>query len=195
MYSTHSHAVYAECRPNAPVQPAPARTDCTCDESFQLLLEPHLEMLHAIARRIVSSPDLACDAVQETSLALWLCAEAPTDLRGWLVRTTVHKCLHVLRRAERRGRHEERAGVERNASCPLCDPADSLAEYELKSRLETAIADLSDELRTTFSLRSDRGLEYEEIARELSVPVGTVRSRLARARASIQGRLEEWVEV
>jgi len=159
--------------------------DCTCDESFRALLEPHLAALHAVARGIVTSHDLACDAVQETSLALWMQDEKPADLRGWLVRTTVHKCLHVLRRADRRGRHEERAGVERTEACPLCDPGLPAEESELRLRLDAAIAELSDELRTTFLLRSERGLDYQEIAEALSIPIGTVRSRLKRAREAL----------
>lgn len=165
--------------------------DCTCDESFRALLEPHLAALHAVARGIVASHDLACDAVQETSLALWMQDEEPADLRGWLVRTVVHKCLHVLRREDRRGRHEERAGAERTAACPLCDPASPAVLDELRLRLDAAIAELSHELRTTFLMRSERGLDYQEIADALSIPIGTVRSRLNRARESLALRLDE----
>lgn len=162
---------------------------CTCDDVFRALLEPHLAVLHAVARRIVPSPDLACDAVQETLVALWRLDVAPDDLRGWLVRTTVHKSLHVLRREDRRGRHEERAGAERSESCPMCDPFDPLLERELSERLDAAVAELSTELRTTFLLRSESGLDYREIADALSIPVGTVRSRLARARESLAASL------
>ncbi|MCY2961018.1 MAG: RNA polymerase sigma factor [Planctomycetota bacterium] len=163
--------------------------DCTCDDAFRALLDPHLAALHAIARGIVPSHDLACDAVQETLLSLWLQAEPPADLRGWLVRTVVHKCLHVLRREDRRGRHEERAGLERSLDCVLCDPGLPAEEDELRARLDDAIADLSDELRTTFLLRSEKGLEYQEIADALAIPIGTVRSRLKRARESLAGAL------
>jgi RNA polymerase sigma-70 factor (ECF subfamily) len=165
------------------------RRDCTCDEPFRARLEPHLDALHAVARGILPSHDQACDAVQEAIFALWMQAEEPADLRGWLVRTTVHKCLHVLRREDRRGRHEERAGVERTEACLLCDPAAPAEEAELRERLDAAIARLSDELRTTFLLRSAEGLEYQQIAEALAIPIGTVRSRLLRARASIAERL------
>ncbi len=175
----------------APREGAQPLDDCSCDDAFRALLEPHLATLHAIARGLVRSHDLACDAVQETSLALWSCDARPADLRGWLVRTTVHKCLHVLRREERRGRHEERAGVQRTDECPLCDPAETAQESELRARLDVAIAALSNELRTTFLLRSERGLEYQEIAAALAIPIGTVRSRLQRARESLAARLTQ----
>jgi RNA polymerase sigma-70 factor (ECF subfamily) len=176
-----------------PARP-PARTplsDCTCEDAFGARLAPHLPALHAVARGILPSHDLACDAVQEALLALWKQPVQPDDLRGWLVRTTVHKCLHVLRREDRRNRHEERAGAERTEPCPLCDPTATAEELELRSRLESAIAELSDDLRVTFLLRSERGLDYQQIADTLSIPVGTVRSRLARARESLHERLAE----
>lgn len=171
---------------------ADALHDCTCDETFRALLEPHLAALHAIARGILPSHDLACDAVQDALLALWLADHEPSDVRGWLVRATVHKCLHVLRRQDRRSRHEERAGAERVEACVWCEPAASAEEVELRARLDEAVAELSDELRTTFLLRSERGLEYQEIADALSIPIGTVRSRLKRARESLHERLAEF---
>jgi len=181
MFSIRSESAHADSND--------ALHHCTCDDSFRALLEPHLAALHAVARSIVASHDQACDAVQETSLALWMQDEEPADLRGWLVRTTVHKCLHVLRREDRRGRHEERAGVERSEACPLCDPGLPAEEDELRLRLDAAIAALSDELRTTFLMRSEHGLDYQEIADALSIPIGTVRSRINRARQSLAERL------
>ncbi|MBL8863803.1 MAG: RNA polymerase sigma factor [Planctomycetes bacterium] len=170
--------------------PTPAALgECHCDDAFQALLEPHLDLLHAVARGLLHSPDLACDAVQETLYALWTQAATPAELRGWLVRTTVHKCLHVLRREGRRVQHEGRAGAERWETCPLCDPAAPAEAQELRARLDAAIAELSDEQRTTFLLRSEQGLEYQEIAAALCIPIGTVRSRLKRARESLAQRL------
>lgn len=167
--------------------------DCSCPATADILLEPHAAAIHVVASRILKSPDLACDAVQDSLIALWQLDDPPSDVRGWLVRTVVHKCLHVLRRENRRTRHEERASAKRSESCPLCDPAVTIEELESRARLEAAIEALSHELRATFRLRSERGLEYEEIARELGVPVGTVRSRLARARASLHDQLAEFV--
>ncbi len=178
------------------IQSAPAKTparsqstDCACDDAFGSRLTPHLPALHAVARRILRSHDLACDAVQEALLSLWMESAEPPDLHGWLVRTTVHKCLHVLRSQVRRGRHEESAGAQRQESCPLCDPAATTEDAELRGRLDHAIAALSEELRVTFLLRSEQGLDYREIADALSIPIGTVRSRLARARESLHEQL------
>ena len=162
---------------------------CACGDDFHILLAPHLAALHAVARSIVVRDDLACDVVQETLLTLWMRPDQPPDLRGWLVRTAVHKCLHVLRREDRRDRHEERAGLERRETCPVCAPPEPLEEDELRTRLAAAIAALSVELRTTFLLRVEDGLAYQEIAEALAIPIGTVRSRLKRARESLAAQL------
>ncbi|MBK7874142.1 MAG: RNA polymerase sigma factor [Planctomycetes bacterium] len=156
---------------------------------FDHLVEPHLEALHAIARGIVGSDDLAWDAVQETLVCFWRANEAPQDVRGWLVRTVVHKSLHVDRARRRRSRHEDRAGSERVEPCPLCDPALALEHESWAVELDAALESLSAEMRAVFLLRQREGLEYEAIASALALPIGTVRSRLKRARERLAERL------
>lgn len=156
---------------------------------FDALVLPHLDALHAVARGIVSSDDLAWDAVQEALLCLWRESERPADLRPWLVRTVVHKSLHVDRARSRRIAHEDRAGVERLEPCPFCHPVDPFAGDELDGELEAALDSLSEEFRAVLVLRARDGLEYAEIAAALSLPIGTVRSRLRRARDRIAERL------
>jgi RNA polymerase sigma-70 factor (ECF subfamily) len=146
--------------------------------------------LIAIARGILKSEDLARDAVQEALVCLWRETNVPPDLGGWLARTVVHKSLHVARRESRQHRREERAAEERDEHCPLCDPARMFEDAEAVRALDLAIAELSDELRAIFLLRHEHGLEYTAIAARLHVPIGTVRSRLSRARRWLAGRIE-----
>lgn len=155
---------------------------------FDRLVEPHLAALHVVARGIVDSDDLAGDAVQDALVCLWRLDEPPADLRGWLVRTVVHKSLHVDRARRRRSLHEERAAAERNELCPMC--AEGVEEDEdWKRALDAALESLSDRLRVVFLLRQRDGLDYEAIARRLALPIGTVRSRLKRARDELAARL------
>jgi len=156
---------------------------------FDFCATSHVAGLHAIARGIVGSDDLAADAVQETLVCLWRDDVPPPELRGWLVRTVVHKSLHIARAQRRRRRHEEAASSARLEPCPLCDPALELEHAELHAELESALNTLSSELRSVFELRQARGLDYAAIARELAVPVGTVRSRLKRARERLAEHL------
>lgn len=156
---------------------------------FESLTRTHVRALHSIASGIVRCDDLAWDAVQETLLVFWRGSVRPVDVRGWLVRTVVHKSLHVLRARRRSARHEERAGAAREDACPLCDPLLELESRESHQQLEEALEDLSAGVRAVFLLRERSGLEYQEIGRVLRLPIGTVRSRLNRARRSLAARL------
>lgn len=157
--------------------------------SFEVLAAPHVAGLHAIARGIVGSDDLAADAVQDALVCLWRDGAPPPEVRGWLARTVVHKSLHIARAQRRRRRHEEAASSARLEPCPLCDPALELEHAELHAELEAALNALSSELRSVFLLRQAHGLDYAAIAQRLAVPVGTVRSRLKRARERLAEQL------
>jgi len=143
--------------------------------------------MQAAARRILGCDHLAADAVQETLLSLWQQPEAPVDLPGWLVRAVVHRSLHQRRSLQRRIRHEHHAA---SAACALhehCDnPLHEAWAHELDHRLETALAALPKDQGHAFVLFEREGLDYDAIAARLRVPVGTVRSRLHRARAALQ---------
>jgi len=156
------------------------------------LVEPHLALLRRVALRILGCPEEAQDAVQEAILALWRLRGRPPQLRGWLVRTVVHRSLHRRRSELRRRRWEDRAAAEPGSSCPLCNPEDELGRRELVAALERALGRLSSEHQIVLALRVE-GLEYDEIAARLELPVGTVRSRLNRARRALRERMpREW---
>ena len=152
------------------------------------LVEPHLALLRRVALRILGCPEQAQDAVQEALCALWQAHGRPVEIRGWLVRTVVHRSLHRRRSEGRRRRWEERAALDQDAACPICNPADELERRETLTVLEGALALLSSEHRVVLALRA-AGLEYDEIAAELGLPVGTIRSRLNRARRSLRERM------
>ena len=154
-------------------------------------IAPHLGRLLQVAERILGCPDEARDAVQEALITLWEAAEAPANLRAWLVRTVIHRSLHRRRGAERRRKWEERAGVEMSTWCLLCDPQRSAEGSELRRQLDVALRALSEEQRLVVALRALEGLDYQAISARLGVPVGTVRSRLNRARAALQQELSQ----
>jgi len=150
----------------------------------------HLAHLHAIARRILGDEDLARDAVQEALVTLWRVGRVPAHTRAWLVRTVVHRSLHVRRSQVRRRHWEERAARESARDvCPLCDPARELENKQLLAALSSAFQRLMPEYRDVLLLREIEGLDYLAIAQRLSVPVGTVRSRLNRAREIVRESL------
>ncbi|MEM7409309.1 MAG: RNA polymerase sigma factor [Myxococcota bacterium] len=159
-----------------------------CDDLHQLVA-PHLGRLVEVAERILGSGAEADDAVQEALVTLWKAEVTPPNPRGWLVRTVVNRSLHARRTAQRRRKWEERAGIDWVTTCPLCDPEEAFENGELQQELDRALDALCDEHRMVVALRVE-GLEYHEIAERLSLPVGTVRSRLNRARSALRAELE-----
>ncbi len=163
------------------------------EDCFAELVRPHLGCLLHRAEAILGSADLAWDAVQETLLTLWRQPERPSHLRPWLLRVVANRSLHLLRTHSRRRKHEERAHGAA-AFSDREDPCRILANRELERSLEEALAELADEQRTVFILRELDLLDYEAIADRLQVPLGTVRSRLNRARAALRERLQHTLQ-
>ena len=70
-------------------------------------------------------------------------------------------------------------------------PEGSLATAKLKAAIDTAVEELPEDLRTAFTLREFSGLSYEDITEVMDCPVGTVRSRIFRAREAIDKKIRE----
>lgn len=169
-------------RVNEPASPPPLAAD-------REALAPHCEHAHAVARRLLGCDHLAHDAVQEALVACWREPQPPVDLRGWLVQAVIFRARHMRRTLARRQKHEHGAA----AHCALhagCDnPLHHAYAHELGHRLDRALAQLPAEQRTAFQLWVDTGLDYRGIAQHLRLPIGTVRSRLHRARTALQAAL------
>jgi RNA polymerase sigma-70 factor (ECF subfamily) len=142
-----------------------------------------------LARRLLGSEDLAWDAVQESLLSLWQAPARPAETRPWLIRTVIHRCLHIRRTLRRRWRHEERAGLAAVDVEVVDDPAHELDRDTVTRALRRAVSLLPLGQRRAFVLREMEGLGYQDIASRLCVPIGTVRSRLARARSALRQAL------
>ncbi len=155
-------------------------------ERYALTVEPLVGSLVALARRILRSDDLAWDAVQEALLSLWLEGTLPPNPRAWLIRTVIHRSLHMARTNQRRRKHEERAGRQRPATSRRDEPMHRLESDELQQSFQDALAQLTPEARDILILRIISRMDYAAIAASLQIPQGTVRSRLSRSRQELR---------
>jgi RNA polymerase sigma-70 factor, ECF subfamily len=153
---------------------------------FTEATRPLIGHLLSIARRILGDEDAAWDAVQEALLSLWLEEAMPANVGSWLASAVAHRSLHLARCQVRRRRHEIRAGFERVEESDRDDPAHHLECGELGCILEKALARIAPDHRTVLVLSVVEQMDYQSIAAKLQIPIGTVRSRLNRARWALR---------
>jgi RNA polymerase sigma-70 factor, ECF subfamily len=112
-------------------------------------------------------------------------------LSTWLYAITSRLCLNRLKAPHRRRRAEAELDV---VADPAPGPGADLETAERDAALQRAIAALDEEARIVVVLRDVEGLSYEEIAAALELPIGTVRSRLHRARTALKESLRRWLD-
>jgi RNA polymerase sigma-70 factor, ECF subfamily len=155
-------------------------------------LQPH--RVYGLALRMLGNAAEAQDVAQEAFLRAHRgLAEFRGDARlsTWLYAIVSRLCLNRLAGSERRlARHGEETLARLIDARP--GPDQAVERGELEEALHRAIAELPDERRIVVVLRDVEGLAYEEIAQVLELPVGTVRSRLHRARLDLKEKLERF---
>ena len=163
--------------------------------AFEELVIAYQHRVFGVALRMLGSRAEAEEAAQEVFLRAH---RAIADFRGdaklstWLYAIASRLCMNRLTSGERRLLRE---GEETLARIPSghASPADELERSERDAALHRAIAELSDERRLVVVLRDLEGLSYEEIAAALDLELGTVRSRLHRARLDLKEKLERFL--
>jgi RNA polymerase sigma-70 factor (ECF subfamily) len=150
----------------------------------------HGRFLYTVAYRLTGNDADAQDLVQEVLLRVRRGLETyrPGSLEGWLSRITTNAFLDEVRR--RRRRPTVALPDDPDRVVPGADDADAaLAATTLPDDVQDAIRALPDDFRAAVVMCDVVGLTYEEIAAELGVPIGTVRSRIHRGRAALRGVL------
>ncbi|HVM39728.1 MAG TPA: sigma-70 family RNA polymerase sigma factor [Acidimicrobiia bacterium] len=159
-------------------------------QALERLLERHADRVHSICRRVTANPHDALDATQEALIAVARrigSFDGRARFTTWLYRVATNAALDEVRRRSRRP-----APVD--ASVPgVAGETSSGFEGAVDARLDVdgALAGVAPDFRVAVVLRDLCDLEYEEIAAVLGVPIGTVRSRIARGRAALADRLAE----
>ncbi|MFN2463645.1 MAG: RNA polymerase sigma factor [Candidatus Dormibacteria bacterium] len=159
-------------------------------DAFRLLLEPHQGMLFGLARRITGDYDDAMDALQDACVKAW---NAITDFHGGNFRSWMSTIVSRTALDRVRARRPVTALDDDDVVIALPDSrpgpeSQALAQGRVRM-IEAAMGRISSQHRAIVLMRDLCDLSYEEIATTLEVPVGTVRSRLARARMALQREL------
>jgi RNA polymerase sigma factor (sigma-70 family) len=166
---------------------------------FEQVVLPHLDAAYNLARWLVRDATLAEDVVQDATLRALghFGSYRGGDGRAWLlriVRNTGYDALAARKREREARRDEARSGgdgepQELQVADPADDPEAALARNQRLQTLDEALAALPVELRECLVLRELEELSYKEVAHVTGVPIGTVMSRLWRARqALMQGQ-------
>lgn len=171
--------------------------------AFERFVAPHLQRLAAVARQYARTPADASDLVQETLLRAWR-DFSPTHeasyRRAWLVVILRHVAIDWSRAAQRRIRAVPLEEAELTEVLPADSsepfaPLPSMDEARFREFLDDRLAAALDALPATFRevivLSVAGGLNYREIAEVLDCPVGTVMSRMGRARRALRAQLAD----
>jgi RNA polymerase sigma-70 factor (ECF subfamily) len=170
--------------------------------AFSLLVRKYQHKIAGLVSRFVHDRAEVEDVVQEVFIKAY---RAIRGFRGesafytWLYRIAINTAKNYLVAHARRPPHTDIEADEVESTelgRPLRDittPEGSLSTKQMSERISRAIAALPEELRTAIMLRELEGLSYEEIAGAMDCPVGTVRSRIFRAREAIDRELGPWL--
>ena len=157
--------------------------------ALDILLRRHIDLIHAVCSRLAGNPADAADATQEALIAIvrglprFDRRAAP---RTWMYRVATNACLDELRRRGRR----PRLGLD-DAMAEQSEPGPPLDRTVTdRLTLDDALARLPDEFRVAVVLRDVQGMDYAQIAEVLQIPLGTVRSRIARGRKALAADLD-----
>ncbi len=175
------------------------------DQAFAQLMERYQQMVYVISFRILRHPEDAADATQDTFIKLYRNLSAyrhDGKFSTYLGRIATNVCLDKLRQ-ERRRRIVSLSGSDDEDSPELqimdtswqVDPELQAENAELRRALLQAINSLDDEWREIIILRELQGLSYTEISEKLDIGLGTVKSRLSRARGKILDELRKTPEL
>ena len=164
--------------------------------SFNQLVLAYQSQLYNVAYRILGDAAAAADATQEAFLSAFTHIK---DYRGgsfksWLLRTVTNACLDALRYQKRRPSQSLEAEDDEHSLADVLPseeegPERAAERRELRCFIERAALTLPPDQRITFVLSDVHGLSYQEIAQVMNVSLGTVKSRLSRARAKLRDAL------
>jgi len=174
-------------------------------DAFNGLVLQYQDMAYNVAYRIMGEPGAAGDATQEAFISAYQKLEQYRggSFKGWLLRIVSNACYDELRRRQRQPVTplkpelndgdvlEDPYWIEDQSA----NPEEQVEQEELQKAIQQCINELEEKFKTILVLVDVEGLDYETTAEAVGTPLGTVKSRLARARERVQGCLQGFWEL
>ena len=177
-----------------------ARAGAGDQEAFEQLVRDNQNRVYSLAVRLVGDREEAADLAQEAFLKAWQglsSFQGESSFSTWLYRLTTNVCIDYLRRKKRRQEVEPAVSLDDEDS-GWAEPADAgqdpqrkLEEAERSRALSRGLERLPEHQRQVLVMRELSGLSYQEIGAATGLDLGTVKSRIARARLALRKILLE----
>jgi RNA polymerase sigma-70 factor (ECF subfamily) len=174
-------------------------------DAFNRLVLAYQDLVYAQAYRLMGESEAAQDATQDAFISAYrnIGTYRGGSFRAWLLRIVTNACYDELRRRKRRPTTplEPVDSEEEEIESPhwIADPGESPEErterIELDRAIQSCLDDLSPDFRTVVVLVDVQGYDYFEAAEVVHTPVGTIKSRLSRARLRLRDCLQGWWEL
>ena len=174
-------------------------------DAFNRLVLAYQDMLYNQAYRMINEPEIAEDATQDAFIIAYRKIDTYRggSFKAWLLRIVTNLCYDELRRRKRRPTTplepiaQDEAEIEspRWLSDPSESPEEAAERAELGKVLQRCLNGLPDDFRAIVALVDIQGLDYTEAAESIGSPLGTVKSRLARARSRLRDCLQGYWEL
>lgn len=173
--------------------------------AFEQLVNKYQRKIVGFALRMLNDADEADDVAQEVFVKAWRSLESfrgASSFSTWLYRITTNLCIDRARKRKRSPQQafslDEAGGEDEDSEqreiADLSQEPTLLAEREeLRLQVRATIAAMPEKMRTVLVMFDMQGIPYEDIARSLQIPVGTVKSRLFHARAELERRLRPYM--
>ena len=174
-------------------------------DSFNRLVLAYQDLVYNHAYRMIGEEESADDATQNTFISAYnhLKSFRGGSFKAWLLRIVTNACYDELRRRKRRPtvplEPMDDAGEEVESARWMVDPGnqpeEEVEQAELQRAIQHCLDNLPGEFRSTVVLVDVQGLDYFEAAKAIGKPIGTIKSRLARARLRLRDCLNGFAEL
>ncbi len=172
-------------------------------DAFNTLVLDYQDLVYSVTYRIMGEPASAADAAQDTFITAYrkLSTYRGGSFKSWLLRIATNTCYDALRYDQRRPAtsFEDMPGAEYADDVPLPSPAETpeqaVQREELNKAIQNCINGLNADQRVVLVMCDVQAYSYQEIASAVGVSLGTVKSRLSRARQSVRGCLQAFWEL